>query len=330
MTRTYLIIMVTVSLSSMLYAGDGNRLTYLDELNPYYQHKDFPKLITPQWVGEAGVDCVVVLAIDDMRNPQKYEEYLRPILIRLKQINGRAPVSIMTCNVDPKSEQIQQWLAEGLSIEIHTVDHPCPLLQGSDFKKAKSTYDRCIDLINQIPGNKPVAFRMPSCDSLNTVSPRFYSKIFNKTTEKKNYLQISSSVFNIYTSDDPEISHELVLDADGNKRFKKLIPKNLNRKGAVFNTFVNTIENYPYPYPHVIGNLCWEFPCVTPSDWSAQHYRGKNNPQTLEDLKVAFDITVHKKGVFNLVFHPHGWIRNDQIVEFIDHAVKKQGKKVKF
>jgi len=315
-------------LCSTLYAGDGNRLTYLDELNPYYPHKNFPKLITPQWVGEEGVDCVVVLAIDDMRDPKKYEDYLRPILIRLKQIDGRAPVSIMTCHIDPQDEQLQQWLAEGLSIEIHTVDHPCPLLQGGDFKKAKSTYDRCVDLMNQIPGNKPVAFRMPCCDSLNTVSPRFYAEIFNKTTEKNNTLQISSSVFNIYTSDDPEIPRELVLDADGNERFKKLIPKNLNRKGAVFNTFVNTIENYPYPY--VIGNLCWEFPCVIPSDWSAQHYRGKNNPQTLEDFKAALDITVHKKGVFNLVFHPHGWIRNDQIVELIDHAVKKHGKKVKF
>ncbi len=46
---------------------DGNRLAYLDEVNPYYPHRDFPKLITPQWVGEPGVEAVVVLAIDDMR-----------------------------------------------------------------------------------------------------------------------------------------------------------------------------------------------------------------------------------------------------------------------
>ena len=42
-------------------AKDGNRLAYLDECNPWYPDKDFPKLITPQWVGEEGVDCVVVL-----------------------------------------------------------------------------------------------------------------------------------------------------------------------------------------------------------------------------------------------------------------------------
>ena len=166
-----------VCLTLPLRAADGNRLTYFDENNPYYPHLKSPKLTTPQWVGEKGVEAVVILAIDDMRDPKKYEDYLRPILIRLKQIDGRAPVSIMTCNINPKDEQLQQWLAEGLSIEVHTVDHPCPLLQGGDFNKAKSTYDRCVDLLNQIPGNKPVAFRMPCCDSLNTVSPRFYHEI---------------------------------------------------------------------------------------------------------------------------------------------------------
>jgi putative membrane-bound dehydrogenase-like protein len=328
MRRLIVTAFVSFAAISSAHAGDGNRLTYLDENNPWYPHAKFPKLTTPQWVGDKDVEAVVILAIDDMRDTAKYEAYLRPILIRLKQIDGRAPVSIMTCNVNPKDEQLQQWLAEGLSIEVHTVDHPCPLLTGGDFKKAKSTYDRCVDLMNQIPGNKPVAFRMPCCDSLNTVSPRFYAEIFNKTTAKGNHLQASSSVFNIFTSADPDIPRELVQEADGSERFLKYIPKKLNRGGATFNSFVNTIENYPYPY--VINKLCWEFPCVVPSDWEAQHLHGKNNPKTVADMKAALDITVHKQGVMNLVFHPHGWIRNDQIVELIDHAVKKHGKKVKF
>src|SRR5262249_30046569 len=94
---------------------DGNRLTYLDETNPYYVSRRFPKLVTPQWVGEPGVEAVVVLAIDDMRDPKKYEAFLRPVLRRLQQIDGRAPVSIMTCQVDPKDPQLQTWLKEGLS-----------------------------------------------------------------------------------------------------------------------------------------------------------------------------------------------------------------------
>src|SRR5882724_7367639 len=93
----------------------GNRLAYLDELDPYYPHTKFPKLITPQWVGEPGVEAVVILAIDDMRDPKKYETFLRPILNRLKKIDGRAPVSIMTCKVEPQDPHLQTWLKEGLS-----------------------------------------------------------------------------------------------------------------------------------------------------------------------------------------------------------------------
>jgi hypothetical protein len=281
--------------------------------------RDFPKLTTPQWVGEDGIEAVVVLAIDDMRDSAKYETYLRPILDRLKKIDGRAPVSIMTCKVDPADPQLQTWLQEGLSIECHTIDHPCPLLQGGDLPKAKSTYDRCVDLMNQIPGNKPVAFRMPCCDSLNTPSPRFWTEIFNKTTENGHYLQIDTSVFNITTSKDKDLPRELVLDANGQERFRKYLP---------FKSFVNTIEDYPYPY--IIGGTCWEFPCIVPSDWEAQNIQQPNNPQTVEDMKAALDAVVIKQGTFNLVFHPHGWIRNDQIVELIDHAVEKHGTKVKF
>ncbi|MDB5389657.1 MAG: putative rane-bound dehydrogenase [Planctomycetaceae bacterium] len=299
----------------------GNRFTYLDETcNPYYPHRDFPKLITPQWVGDEGVEAVIILAIDDMRGHEKWEQYLRPILNRLKQIDGRAPVSIMTCNIDPQHPHLQQWINEGLSLEVHTVDHPCPLLKDGDFAKAKSTYDRCVDLMHQIPNNKPVAFRMPCCDSLNTLSPRFFAEIFNKKSEKGKFLQIDSSVFQVFTSDDPSLPRELVLDKNGAERFKKYLPAD--------RTFVNTIENYPYPY--VIDHLCWEFPCLTPSDWAAQHKQKPNNPITLEDWKAAIDCTVIKQGVLNLVFHPHGWIKAEQVVEMIDHAVQKHGKKVKF
>ena len=189
---------------------NGNRLTYLDEpCNPYYVHRDFPKLTTPMWVGDEGVEAVVILGIDDMRGHEKWEAYLRPILNRLKQIDGRAPVSIMTCTIDPKHPHLQQWLEEGLSLEVHTVDHPCPRLggmkgkgvrdQGSGAGKdakpdaapldtrlsaldlSKDTYDRCVDLLNEVPNNKPVCFRMPCCDSLNTLSPRFFTEIFAKS-----------------------------------------------------------------------------------------------------------------------------------------------------
>lgn len=294
----------------------------------WYPRKDSPRLITPQWVGEAGVECVVTLAIDDMRDPAKYEAYLRPILQRLKQIDGRAPVSIMTCQVKPDDPQLQEWLKEGLSLECHTADHPCPILAEGNIKKSKATFDKCVDLMSTIPNSKPVAFRTPCCDSLNTVSPRLFSEIINRTTPAGNFLQLDSSVFTLYTPDDPAIPRDLLADADGREKFRKYIPRKLTRGNLVHDGFVNIIENYPYPY--VIQRLCWEFPCMVPSDWSANHLQKPNNPNTVRDLKIALDITVQKQGVFNLVFHPHGWIKAEQVIELIDHAVAKHGKKVKF
>jgi putative membrane-bound dehydrogenase-like protein len=318
--RRFIALLFLAVVSATTHAADGNRLTYLDDSDLYYVNRTFPKLITPQWVGEDGVEAVVILAIDDMRVPKRYEDFLRPILNRLKKMDGRAPVSIMTNQVDPKDPQLQEWLKEGLSLETHTFDHPCPLLKDGDFAKAKTTYDKCVDLLAGVPNSKPVAFRMPCCDSLNTPSPRFYAEIFNKTTEKGNFLTLDSSVFNIFTSNDPQLPRELVIDTDGQDKFRKYLPAD--------RTFVNTIENYPYPY--VIGKLCWQFPCLTPSDWLAQHRQKPANPITLQDWKAALDCTVIKQGVMCLVFHPYGWCKNEQVVDLIDHAVTKHGKKVKF
>src|ERR687896_491411 len=111
-----LLMLVPVDAASDLPAPDGNRLTYLDEFcDPYYVGLSMPKLVTPQWVGEPGVQAVVTLGIDDMKDPEAYEVSLRPILERLKQIDGRTPVSIMTISVDPHHPRLQQWLKEGLS-----------------------------------------------------------------------------------------------------------------------------------------------------------------------------------------------------------------------
>jgi putative membrane-bound dehydrogenase-like protein len=301
-------------------AADGNRLAYLEECDPYYPHRTFPKLVTPQWVGEPGVEAVVILAIDDMRGHEKWETFLRPILERLKKIDGRAPVSIMTCKIDPADEHLQTWLKEGLSLEVHTIDHPCPMFAKGDFAAAKSTYDRCVDQMAAIPNNRPVAFRTPCCDSLNTVSPRFFAEIFNKRTEKGNFLQADSSVFNVFTPNDPELKREWVLDSDSRPRFGKYLPADRE--------FVNTIEDYPYPY--VIDRLCWEFPCATPSDWQAQFRHKPKNELTVRDWFACLDATVKKQGTMTMVFHPHGWIENTQLVELIDYAQETYGKRVKF
>jgi putative membrane-bound dehydrogenase-like protein len=305
--------------ASAAAAADGNRLAYLDGSDPFYVSRTFPKLVAPQWVGEPGVQAVAILSIDDMRQVDRWEEFLRPLLERLKKIDGRAPVSIMTNRIDPRHPHLQTWLNEGLSLETHTADHPCPLLQKDDFEAAKGTYDRCVDLMNSVPGSRAVAFRMPCCDSMNSASPRFFAEIFNRTTPVGSFLSIDSSVSNLITANDPELPRELVLDEQAREIFRRYVP---------FKSFVTTIEDYPYPY--VIGRLCWEFPIVVPSDWSAQHVQRPDNPRTVADLQRALDAAAVKQGVFTLVFHPHKWIKSQQLVELVDHAVARHGPNIKF
>jgi putative membrane-bound dehydrogenase-like protein len=320
---------VLLALAPSNFAADANRLTYLDETDPFYPTVRSARLTTPQWVGEPDVEAVVILAIDDMRDTARYETFLRPILDRLKRIDGRAPVSIMVNAIDPANATLQTWLKEGLSLDVHTLAHPCPLLAKGNFQAAADTYHGCIDLMARIPGNKPVAFRMPCCDSMNSPSPRFYAEIFNRVSAEGRFLSIDSSVMCILTTNDPVLPRNLVLDADGREKFRKYLPSETNATTKVsMKSFVTTIENYPYPY--VIGKLCWEFPAMVPSDWEAFNLLGPMNAATLADWKAALDAVVLKQGVFNFIFHPHGWSSPHQFIEFIEYAMAKHGTKVKF
>ncbi|MFM6175201.1 MAG: hypothetical protein ACKPB4_24240, partial [Sphaerospermopsis kisseleviana] len=333
--------LLAFSASAAPFSTNANRLAYLDEDNPFYPHRDFPKLITPQWVGVPGVEAVVILAIDDMRESKKYETFLRPILDRLKRMDGRAPVSIFANVVEPADPQLQTWLREGLSLEVHTLTHPCPLLQKGSFTNAWNTYHGGVDLLNKVPGNKPVAFRMPCCDSMNSPSPRFYAEIFNRTSPDGNFLQADSSVMCLLTDEFRMANGERRIsqpDAPRTKdspfetrpsTFRKYFPATTNavtkKSLANFGTY---IEDYPYPY--VINRTCWEFPAMVPSDWEAFNAHGPTNAATVADWQLALDAVVRAQGVFTFIFHPHGWIRADQIIQFIDHAERTHGQKVKF
>ncbi len=297
----------------------ADSISALDENDPFFVDHRFPKLTTPQWIGDAATEAVVVLAIDDMREPKAYETYLRPILARLKARDGKGHVSIMSNAIDPSLARYQSWLEEGVSLEVHTLTHPCPLLSKRNFGAAEDTFFGGIDLLNHVPGNRPVAYRMPCCDSINSPSPRFYAELFNRTNPAGQFLQIDSSIMCVYTAADPELPREWIENEAGEPRFERYLP---------FDSFVTTIENYPYPY--IIGQKCWEFPCMVPSDWEAQNVQGVNHEDTVRDWKRALDLTVLKQGVFNLVFHPHGWIRSDQVIELIEYAETRYGDRVKF
>jgi len=308
-------------LTGTALGADGNRLTYLDEFcDPYYVGLDTPKLITSQWIGEDGVELVIVLSIDDLSDTAKYEKFLRPVLARLKKIDGRAPLSMMATKIDPQDARLQKWLAEGLTLEPHTIDHPHPILQGGDLPKAKDSYDRCVDQLASVPNARPVAYRMPYYDSQNTVSPRFYTEIFNKTTSRGNFQRMDSSIFTVLTADDPALPGQLVRDEEGRPRFAKYIVTQRN--------FINMVQDYPYPY--VIARLCWQLPPVMPDDCVGKYLTDPASPNTIRDMKAAIDAVAIKRGVYTLCFHPHGWIRHDQLIDLIDHASEKHAGKVKF
>ena len=304
-------------LASTAIGADGNRLAYLDDDSPFWPTAKSPKFITPQWIGEEGVEAAVILSIDDLREPEKYEAYIRPVLERLKKIDGHAPFSIFCCKFDPAHPQFQTWLKEGVSLEVHTVDHPCPCLGKMDFAAASRTTHDCVDLLARIPGNKPVAFRMPCCDSMNSSSPRFFAEILSGKSAEGRWLSASSSVSMIFT------------DGENRARFAKYQPQEHRPPVKVtFDRYSGDIADYPYPY--MVGKKCIEFPFVVPSDWQGYNALGAKNPQMLADWKAALDTTVTAKGTMTLVLHPHGWSDPAQLVEFVDYAVAQYGKRVKF
>lgn len=315
----------------------ANRLVHLDEPgNPWQFHQYAPKLITPQWVGEKDVHAVVVLAIDDMSGDgQRYRDYLTPILKRLQQIDGRAGVSIMSNRPDPQHPNMQWFLKQGVSLETHSMTHPCPLLQRRNFTQAWHDYHDCVDLLASIPGSFPVAFRFGCMDGQNTPSPRAYVELLNGTSELGNYLKIGSNIGVIFTPEDRELiaanpPDRNVADnlASGEKLFSNTVggPKQFSK--YMRPGFVNYVENYPYPT--IVSNSTWDIPFVLPDDYTGSEIHGNQSPKTIQDYKAAIDATVIKQGAISLCFHPYAWMRNDQMVEIINDVHAVYGRNVKF
>ncbi|MBM3845292.1 MAG: c-type cytochrome [Verrucomicrobia bacterium] len=314
-----LLLCCTCCISSSL-AANPNRLDHLDDFsNPYHPSINLARLTTPQWLGEPGVEAVVLFGIDDMSHPSAYEKFLRPMIERLKAIDGRAPVSIFSNSPRPDDAQLQLWLKEGLGFEAHTLSHPCPILGAEGIESASKTFHGCVDLLHHIPGNKPVAFRTPCCDSMNSPSPRLFAELFAGTNWAGHFLSVDSSIGVVLTADDPVLPADRLLDARGRPRFAKYLPSS---------TYAAFIENYPYPYIHTRNIV--EFPFMIPSDWQSQNLQGNSHPQLLEDWKAALDLTVLKQGVFAFVFHPAQWSSPEQLASFVDYAATRHGGKVRF
>ena len=204
-------------------ATPGNRLAYLDELDPYYPHAKFPKLITPQWVGEDGVEAVVILAIDDMRDPAKYEAYLRPILDRLQE--DRRPGAGQHHDLLGQSEgSAAANVAQGraVSLEVPHDRSSVPVLQerlreGQEHLRPLRRSDERDP--RQQAGRLPHAVLRFAEHAQPALLRR---DLQQDDREGELPHRIDSSVFNVFTPDDPELPPDLVLDADGRERFASI------------------------------------------------------------------------------------------------------------
>ena len=318
----------------------GSRFAYLDELNPYYPHGSFPKLTTPMWIGEEGVDAVILLSIDDMGgpsfrprfdvSPEAFSRFLEPMVERLKKIDGRAPLAIMTCQTPPKNSTLPRFLKDGLSLDCHTFTHRFPFFRSNEghgpdkaLKFARLDYLACMENLFGVPGNRPVAHRMPGCDAQNSVSPRFYTEVFPLRTSDGRFLTCDTSICTWFPSSDTSLPREWRYDADGRPRFDKFVDNIPQTRH-----FVNSIENFPYPY--VINNTIWEFPVTIPCDSHGVHQHRPQSDKTADDWKRAVDICVEKQGLMNVLFHTIGYIKNSQVVDVIDYADRTYGRRVKF
>lgn len=299
---------------------EANRLTYLDIDDPYYVGTSFPKLVTPQWVGEAGVDAVVLLGIDDLANDSaSFEAYLRPIATRLQRIDGQAPITLFCNQTATNDPQLKVWLSQGFGLEAHSIVHLCPILQNGSFDVASNNFHGSVDMVFGIPGNRPSTFRVPCSDGQSSASPRVFAELLRKKSALGHFMEADSSIVNFPTSADRDVSDELTLDGDGVPRFQKY---------RVSPSHATTIENYPFPF--ALGNRCWEFPISTPSDFQGWYQYGNASAVTATDWQAGLAISVRKQGLFTLLFHRKGWSTGAQILDLIDHADSTYGRRIRF
>jgi len=331
-------VLLLAMLQGAIASGIGSRLAYLDGDDPYYPNGSFPKFTTPMWVGEDDVEAVIALTIDDMcrpfpkgrpeglpvyaRQPRVYLDFLQPVVDRLLKIDGRAPVSVFCLQLDESDATVERMLRLGMSMECHTFTHPVPLMRaggGEDsLALVKADYLRSVSSLQQVEGSQPVAHRTPGCDARNTASPRFFTEVFPLSS-----LQMDSSIFTAFAKPVPGLPTEWFFHPGGRPRFARFIA------GIPFTRkFVNYVDSYPYPY--VINRRIWELPAIIPGDAHGVHAYGRNSDETVQDWKRALDIIVSQRGVMTICFHPHGYIRAEQLVAFIDYADKTYGNKITF
>ena len=300
--------------SGLRRAADGNRLTYLDEPIP-----------TTSAGRSRSSSRRSGSARRASRRSSSWPSTTCATRTSTRRSSGRSstgsrrstagrPVSIMTCQVDPERPALADVAQGGAQPGDAHARPPLPALQGRRLRQGQGDL-RPLRRPDERGPEQP-AGRVPH--ALLRLAEHAQPAVLRRDLQQDDAAGPLPDdrllVFNILTAERP--------GAAARPGARPRRPRAVPQVPAVRPSFVNTIEDYPYPY--VIGRLCWEFPCVV-----AERLGGATPAQAEQPAdgratgRRRSTATVIKQGVFNLVFHPHGWIKNEQVVELIDHAVKQ-------
>ncbi len=275
-----------------VWAGDANRLVELDGETSWTGRPGEPKLITPQWVGEAGVECVVLLGVEADGVLAEWEPVVRPIVERLKQIDGRAPLSLFASDVEPSAPPLRAWLSDGVRVEVLL-----PAITERNVARWKARYDETIDRLTARLGTVPVACRIAGGnDAVGpgalSLGPRFLGELFPLPTPEKNFLRGVVAEFSAATDSGslPEVE----------------------------------------PFPWVAQRLCWVFPSVPLGATGPGRRVDPSANGGLSGWKQALDRSVQRQGVCPLVVRLPKGKSSAEVVEWIDYATKTYGSRVLF
>ena len=307
-------------------SAGGSRFDYLEESGPFYPNGDFPRLITPQWIGEPGVDAVIHLTVDGISQvkslpdhaltPAACLDFLEPAIRYLTAIDGRAPITLYALRVHPRDPTLKRLADAGIATESHTFTHPVPLLQTDKsgplgigtLMKARGDFMGSLANLAAVPRINPSAFRAPAFDSRNVVSPRLFTDLLSARLPSGRYLSLDSSVTTWLTSADSDLGNRSV-------RYLANIP------GC--SRYVNVIRDYPYPY--VVDGIFWELPVVVPTPAQV------GDPTALlQGWHDALAEVVKRKGLCTIALRGDSNLTGEMLASWIDQAHRTYGNRVKF
>jgi len=240
-------------------------------------------------------------AIDDNERPRKMgKSSSAPYFTAQTNRWSRHSGQHHTVSSKTRDPQLQSWLKEGLLARRPT-SAKCivsMLEPTGNFQALSNLTNRCIELMNRRPRQQPVDLGacVPAIRLTAPSPPRFFGRNFHRTTPLTNSSPIDSSVRTFLRPTTHPYRASLVMDASGAEKFRKIHP---------LPSFVTTIEDYPYPY--VIGKLCWDSLRLFRA-MEAQRHHGVN---TGYRRRLESQRSTHRPqaSTLTMIFHPHGWIR---------------------